>query len=253
MQDLLIIPTYDRPEFLWWCLDHLMACPEITDLQVRLHIDHHHRKPPPLYEIREVLWHFPRLHLHVYICPSHTFAGNSYNVMMAYQEAYRTQARYVFMVEDDVLVAPQFFQWHRQVQATEAPVCSMGVRRPSHGSFVSLGVCFPREELIRLLTHCRIEYFTQMEAYCRRVFPPSSFGTEQDGLWARLLAHEKLVWADPPLVQHVGWYGYHRTKSRRPAGSVGDRYRMIQRVLASPTALQEWVKDFHDIDVRPLR
>src|SRR6476661_5195277 len=124
MQDILIIPTFDRPEFLWLCLDHIVACPEAGELDIRVYVDNHTFHPPPLVAIRSVLENFPQLHIALVVQNPHDYAGNSFNLLTAYKEAFESDANLVFMVEDDVMVRPNFFEWHRQVQEYYGPACS---------------------------------------------------------------------------------------------------------------------------------
>ena len=252
MQDILIIPTYDRPEMLWLCLEFLAASPESNSVQVRVVVDAHvNQPPPPRTEILEVLEKFPQLSLQVGFRPSHQFPGNSFNVLMAYRDAYETEAELIFMVEDDVLISPDFFDWHRCHHAITPLACTIGVQNPGHGAYASLGVCFRREFFRLLLPHCRAAYFQNMRNYCRSYFPASPFDCEQDGLLARLLKDYPVLWAKTPKAQHVGWYGYHRKKSIRPTGTLEQRFEQVKATLRSEVALSSLMKDFGDIRTLP--
>jgi len=191
---------------------------------------------------------FPQLDLQVFSRSPHQFHGNSFNVLMAYKEAYESDARYVFMVEDDVMIHPEFFAWHRQ-QHVQPLFCSIAGPNPTKGPYTSLGVCFERDRLKMVLPHCRAEYFGNMRGYCKFHFPPTKYDCEQDGLFCRLLriSQRPVVWATPPLADHVGWYGYHRKKSPRPTGTLEERYRHIKLVLRSQTTLDAMSKDFKDV------
>ena len=184
----------------------------------------------------------------------HQFPGNSFNVLMAYRDAYhQTESEYVYLVEDDVMVHPLFFAWHQTQHENYPDIgCSIAVmKEPQHGHYASLGVCFRRETLRLILPHCRVAYFQNVRAYCRTRFPPLQSDCEQDGLFCRLLIRHRVVWASTPLAQHVGWYGYHRKRSVRPLGTLDDRYAQVKHTLANSEILQEHVKDFWDI--KPLQ
>lgn len=252
MQDLVIIPTYDRPELLWLCLEHVARSPHYPQVQLRVVVDAHIGQPlPPRAEIERVLEKFPQLSIQVGYRTPHQFSGNSFNVLTAFQEAFESEARYVFLIEDDVLVHPQFFAWHWATHATLDIGCSIAVENPGHGAYASLGVCFRRERLALIQPHCKTAYFQNMREYCRTTFPPSAFDCEQDGLWARVLKGHLVQWATFPYAQHVGWYGYHRRRSIRPYGTLEERYQQVIAALSSSHLLQHWMKDFGDIV--PLR
>jgi len=247
MQDVVVLPTFDRPEFLWLCLDHIAACAEHKELDIRVHVDAHHHHQPPMSDILEVLEHFPQLHTSLHVRRTHDYAGNSYNLLMGYKDAYESGSTLVFLIEDDVMVKSNFFTWHRLVQAERWPVVSIGAPRPAHGVYASIGVCFSRSLLSLLLPHCQHAYFSDMREYCQREFGKSPFDCEQDGLIARVLMGNTVIWADEPVCQHVGWYGYHRMHSQRPTGGLEKRYATIKHVLSNPSVLRRWVKDFDDI------
>lgn len=254
MQDIVIVPTYERPEMLWHCLKHIAASPDHKTVEIWVYVDNHiGQPPPPIEEIKEVVWKFPQLTIQLKARPPHQFHGNSLNVMMAYKDAYAgTEARLVFMIEDDVLIHPEFFAWHRtqhaECKGCPSIGCSIGVvKEKQYGPYASLGVCFKRETLKFLLPHCRVEYFHNLRGYCRQHFPPVSWDCEQDGLWCRLLMNQKIVWATTPMAQHVGWYGYHRKKSTRPQGTLEQRFDQVRQVLTNPSILRVWQKEFGDV------
>lgn len=247
MQDIVILPTYDRPEMLWLCLEYLSKCPDTRWTQIRIYVDAHIGEKPPRDEIEEVLEKFPRLSIQIGFRHPHQYPGNSYNLMMAYKDAYHSEAERVYLVEDDVLIHPEFFRWHRMMHTGQMLGCSIAVQNPGHGAYASLGVCFKREMLHLILPHCRPAYFQNMRNYCKAVFAPSKFDCEQDGLWARVLAGHPVVWAPYPFAQHVGWYGYHRKKSIRPQGTLDERYAQVLETLTTPAILHQQMRDFGDI------
>jgi hypothetical protein len=237
---------------LWLCLDHIARSPDSKDLLIRVYVDAHVGHTIPREEIEQVVAKFSHLNIRVGFRPPHTFHGNSFNVMMAFRDAHQSNARYVFMIEDDVMIHPLFFEWHRIVQEEQPLGCSIGVMKEPHfGLYASLGVCFKREMLKLIVPHCKVEYFHNLRGYCQTRFPPSKVDCEQDGLFCRVLAGHHIAWPRVPYAQHVGWYGYHRKKSIRPVGTLAERYYQVKHVLKSATALRQWMKDFGDI--KPLQ
>lgn len=254
-QDIVILPTYDRPEMLWFCLEHLAASPDIQSVQIRVMVDAHiGQPPPPKADIKAVVEKFPQLSIQIGFRPSHPYHGNSFNVLMAYKDAYETQAEYVYLVEDDVMVHPLFFGWHRHQHENDKEIgASIGVvKEPFHSHYASWGVCFKRETLSLILPHCKAAYFQNMTGYCRARFLPSKVHCEQDGLFCRVLARHTVVYATTPLAQHVGWYGYHRPRGVRPKGTLDERYEQVKRALASVESLRGVVRDKFG-DVHPLQ
>jgi hypothetical protein len=259
-KNILIIPTYDRAELLYLCLDAIAMCRESSRLDIRVFQDSHiNDKDVDAQGRREVIDVVKKFHDLQITCitrPWHAYAGNSYNILTAYKDAATSKAEYVFMVEDDVIVSPDFFRYHyARLAAHPKAACSIGVRDPGHHGYASLGVAFPRETLHLIAPHCEPLYFLRQRGYCAQTFRPSlynaQFDCEQDGLIARILEGRLVLWADVPVCQHIGWYGYHRRKSQRPQGTLEERVMQTKAILQSESLLRQWSRDFADIEVLP--
>lgn len=240
MRDLVIIPTYSRPEMLWHCLEHLLRCPEAAAGEVELvvFVDHHIGRPPALADIDHVMRKFPGIA--VVQRASHAYRGNSFNVMTAYKQAWEEGRERAYLVEDDVMVQPDFFRWHREVEAEEELFCSIGIARPgvttSTEMYASLGVCFRREPLALIVQHAVPAYFANMNDYCQREFRQGpAVGTEQDGLILRIMKQAKgtarFAPMEAPKARHIGDYGYNRGQHRRPPGALQARYDAVAKRL----------------------
>ena len=235
MQAAVMIPAFDRPEMVWLCLDHLALCREVIDMQIHVCIDGRDGHAP-LDEFIAATSAHPDLPIELHVGPAHYYHGNSFNVLNAYRTAYDAGADLIYLVEDDVMVLPQFFAWHIAVQERPGAVgpfgvrvgTSVGVRNPGHGAYASLGVCHDRNTVEDILEHAVPRYFRDMRGYCARTFPPSPFDCEQDGLIARVIAGCTVAWADPPVCSHIGWYGYHRKRTPRPTGTLAERVQKVR-------------------------
>ena len=61
-----------------------------------------------------------------------------------------------------------------------------------------------------------------------------------------------MVWASPPIVSHVGWYGYHRGAQRRPLGTLQQRYDEVRGILADPRLLARVRGEVTDVSLALL-
>ena len=127
-RDVLIIPCWRRPEFLWHCLDNLRRAEGIGDLHVLFRPDRGHDA-----RNLEVIDEFgPQLGSYEIDVPPHCpyrRGKQSANVLGGYLRAAATTRRYVFMVEEDVMVARDFLRWHYAVQAAQPQLfCSIATR-----------------------------------------------------------------------------------------------------------------------------
>lgn len=260
--DIVLVPTFSRPEMLRVCLEHIAACKD-PDIFVMVSVDYHAGKaPPPLEEIEEVVALLRKqLEIRISIRRPHPYPGNSYNILNAYGDAWLYASEFVFLVEDDVMVEPDFFSWSRAVhegvpRSSPSSIgrlfCSVGVANRRSGKvrsksdYASLGVCFRRQTLAAIIDHACTGYFQDMRGYCRRKFGAlfDQEDVEQDGLILRVMGSVNGVSAWPdrrnPKARHVGWYGYHRPQGSalnginvpRPEGTLEERYRQVKERIA---------------------
>jgi len=254
MRDIVLVTTFFRPEFLWVVLQSIADADGGKEKEVWVAHDHHRvGDQPPNAENQEVIDHFKgvfKAFRWIDRTP-HAYSGNSYNCLELYKEAYRTNARFVYLIEDDILVEKDFFRWHEAVQAEGDYFCSVA-RLHDHKSYkgsndpteyredtdeyTSWGVCWRRESLKPLMEHCCDAYYSDMTRYIQRRFPQHKLGgsfTEQDGLIHRVLAEVKGVVASPCLrrANHIGITGYHRPQGYRFTGNLSQRIEQLNEAI----------------------
>lgn len=265
MRDIVIVTTYNRPDYLRLCLEYLSKAEGVSDKIIWIFID---RGRSLIREFYEVINDFRnQLDFSITIRPEHADMGNSMNTMEAYKDAYHWGAKFIYLVEDDVLVTPDFFKWHEAVQAQGDFMCSIGYRcsrNPevtknfsdpeayftSARDYASIGVCWRREKLAPIITHACDEYYRDLNGYIAEHFPNSRFFTcftEQDGLIMRAMGETNgiTVWPYLPRAWHFGVSGYHRLRSPRLS------YQEIKDILHSQEKINMVDKDFHDIEAMP--
>ena len=277
--DIVIIPTYLRAEYLYLCLQKLWETQhpghkEFWVCEDRRENDEH-RHMLQFQWTDEVLEDFRgRLNIKKFLNKPHNFSGNSCNVMQAYKRAFNTDARFVYLVEDDVLVKPDFFEWHEAVQ-NEVPdiMCSVAYRcSRNHEArtdvidpnayfttardYASIGVCWLRERLGPVIRHANERYYSNQERYVGEVFPGNRFATdfsEQDGLIMRVMWETRgtTLWPYVPRSYHLGFYGYHRPNGRRPDGFWRQKLGQINSVISDSAQLKIAAPDFGDIEAYP--
>lgn len=263
--DIVIITTYNRPDYLRLCLEYLSRAQGAREKEIWVSID----RGKGLYrEFCEVILDFRNwLNVRTIVREPHSYMGNSMNTMEAYKEAYQTGAKHVYLVEDDVLVQPDFFTWHEAVQSRGDFFCSIGYRClrnakvyagftdpaayfTSRCDYASIGVCWRREKLEPVVKHARPEYYSDLGGYLNRTFPNNRFSdsfTEQDGLIMRVLGeqHGNIAWVYIPRCYHVGFNGYNRPRGPRLS------YSEIQETIHNQEKIRAADLDFHDIEVVP--
>ena len=244
MKDIVIIPTFHRPEYLALCLEHLRAAQGERELE--FWVFHDRGSEPDNRSICTGARYVER--------PTHDYIGNPFNFLEAYREAFNTDARFVYLVEDDVFVGPDFFRWQEAVQARRDYFCTIAwhcIRNPqvlpssdptaiveTNRDYSSIGVCWRRERLASVVQHATPDYYSNPAGYLKRAFPESTLPlmwSEQAGLIMRVLLQDKnnlVAWAALPRCAHVGINGYHRRDGYKFTGT------LEQRVAALRTASQ---------------
>lgn len=276
MPDIVLVPTYSRPEYLHLCLEAISKAEDGRSKAVWVARDCHAsdggRYARELADIKAVIAEYGKefADLQFIERAPHSYYGNSFNTLELYRVAFGTDAGFVYLIEDDVIIENDFFRWHEAVQGLGNYFCSIaryicndGRKVPddpavyveSTRDYASLGVCFRRENLKALMPHCCGEYYGNMGGYIARKFPDSTLGgqfSEQDGLIQRVLHDSGMMtaWACMPRAYHIGIHGYHRSQGARLSGSLTEKVRALKRLL-SMGKLKDLAKDFkqlNDID-----
>jgi hypothetical protein len=243
-RDVVLLPCWRRPEFLWHCLDNLTQADGSAELHVVIRPDTGHCA-----DILEVVRSFSDRLPSFEVCfpPAAPFrrTKQSANVLLGYLHAAHIARRFVFLIEEDIMIARDFFRWHRQAHAAAGELfCSIATQNPnrkltlaseidayylSSGDYCSNGVCFDKQMLLRLLApQICMRYFRKPKAYIRRHFPASTIGlgfVEQDGLIRRIQEHcaYPIAWPCVSRAFHSGFYGYNR-----PGGLTGSLQERVQ-------------------------
>lgn len=269
--DIVIIPTYDRPEYLLVCLERLSYARGASSKEIWIREDNHadHPKDP---RIGQFIWEIASFAKNLGLDvihqeqPEHLSYGNSLNAMTAFEEAYRTDAKHVYLLEDDVMVTADYFEWHEAAQEQFKPfvTCAGRINRSlnfemngreaideswkclndcvrSRKAYNSWASCFRREELGHFVT-----------AYPDRdKWRP---GYEQDIFIQQILRTDhcnlKSVWPYVPRAYHMGWYSYHRTAGLKFNGTFAEKVHALRLAISDPAKIRE-MAGLQEIDPFP--
>jgi hypothetical protein len=279
VKDIVLITTYFRPEYLSLCLEYLSKAEGAQDdkeywVLQDFRFEDEHRHGLDLRWTKEVIERSPLPIRYIERKP-HGFVGNSYNTLEAYKEAYDSDARFIYLVEDDVLATTDFFRWHEAVQAKEdSAMCSVAYRCSRNGharkditdpaayfisssDFASIGCCWRRENLKEVVKHACPEYYNNMQPYLDDRFPDDVYKQwfgEQDGLVMRVLHQQKshVVWPYVPRAWHIGNVGYHRPGGRRADGQLQNKIDILKSWIHNAEMLKIVAPDFGDIEPVPM-
>lgn len=270
--DLVIVPSFDRPEFLWLCLENLYenVLREGQYPHIWVCEDIHADKPKGFTTEIEMLavireWQ-PKLGFQYFATTPHTTYGNSYNVLNSLVRAADNGSyRYVYLIEDDVLVTPDFFQWNEMVQEKFKPWASCAGRLNRSLNFQING---PEaiDETIKDVTACHssvtayISWATCFSAQALQdiknmnsAYDGFEKRFEQDVMIQRYIRRTKqtTIWSYPPYrAFHLGWWSYHRDGGMKLNGTLEERIIALRKIVKDPAKLQA-VKGPQEMDVFP--
>jgi hypothetical protein len=242
---------------LWHCIDNLCKADGIGSMHVVFRADSGY-DPDIIGVIRSFAARLPSHEIQAAPSCPYRRTKLSANILLGYLQAAARAHRYVYMVEEDIMVGRDFFRWHQAVQArNEQLFCSIAVRNHnrcvelpedpqgyylSSGDYCSWGVCFDRTVIGALIApHVNLDYLSGPKRYLRRHFPTSQVGlgyVEQASLLRRIQERcgQPIAYPAVPRAFHAGFYGRNR-----PGGVPGALHERVQRldsVIYDPAAMR---------------
>jgi hypothetical protein len=264
-RDIVVVPCWRRPEFLWHCLHNLTRAEGIETVHVLFRVDTGYSA-----ETLEVIKSFAPLLSSFEIefadpCPFRRTKPSA-NFLLGLLHAAAAAKWLVFLVEEDIMVGRDFFRWHRAVQADAGPLfCSIPVENPnrtltlpadpagyylSNGDSCSNGMCFDKKVLLQFIApHVNLAYMQRPKKYIRRRFPASKIGlgfVEQDGLIRRIQEQSPypIAWPCMPRAFHSGFFGarggwQNFTHPQALGQSLQDRIQLLTDTIYSADAMRK--------------
>lgn len=272
MKNIVLIPAWQRPEYLVLCLDQIQKAENASDYAYVFLLDKGYSP-----ENLTVIETFP-FEKATLIRPK-TVSGigkQSMNILEGYRWAAEQGCRLVFMIEEDIMIANDFFIWHEAVHSEFDLLCSIATENNNthheskgnleefyFGSFrdyQSLGVCWNRNNLKKyIIPHCRKEYYMNPVRYVTHTYPKSVMGSgfaEQDGLIRRIREFEcalPVAFPDVPRAFHSGFYGYNRPSQKKPIGSIPNKVGALKEIIFNPeNMLSHSINEGYYQDSKPI-
>jgi hypothetical protein len=244
----VIMPTFRRPEMLALSLENLQATPEASSLDVRIYLDHC-VQPTRLEEVEYVRdEYFPAAT--IFHAGNHVLApSGSWNILHSLKSGYETGAEYIALVEEDVLVRPDFFQRHLEMQASGDFFVTCG-RQLAHlptDYFSNPGSCYGREKLALVVPHICPAYFASQKDYLNQKFGSmDDAGILDDGLIRRVMrsVNGESRCAIPAIASHIGFHYYNRMTQYKNEGSIQDRIARLRVMLPNVSPADRYTGDF---------
>lgn len=268
-RDIVVIPCWRRPEFLWQCLENLACNEEIDSVHLLFRVDTGFAEET-LQVIHAFADRFASFEIEYALASPFRRTKPSANFLFGLLHAALRARQLVFLVEEDIMVARDYIRWTRAVHRAAAPLfCSIPVKNPnraltlpadaagyylSSGDSCSNGMCFDKRVLLELVApHFNMSYLRQPKKYIRRRFPHSRIGlgfVEQDGLIRRIQEQSPypIGWPCVPRAFHAGFFGARGGWQNFRSGPnealpLAERVRAIADTIYSPEALRAAIDD----------
>jgi len=259
MKDIVLVPCYERNEYTRLCLEYLSRARGIEYNLVVLCVDAHDGdggiNAGQMHNLQYGNDLFEDFLVHIH-APHNTY-GNSKNIVDSLKMAYDAGAQRIFLVEDDIMVAPDIFEWHEAVleQADPFVSCATALNKSAHfqingpqamdercqdtaaykrllGPYSSHAAAFKRENLGLLLT--MIEKYPVEWAQ----------GYEQDIYIQRLMGslsfpNRGSAWPYVPRAYNVGWRSYHINTGMQFNGTLEEKVRALEATIKDPVRLRD--------------
>jgi hypothetical protein len=246
---VVAIPTANRPELLALTLEKLANA--VGRPEVHIYADSVSETRLREIEIVRDLY-LPEAFL-FHAAPHIPAVSGCWNILNAIKSAARW-AEDVYLVEEDVLVYPNFFEWHQCLASDfHPPVASCGRRHPNirwkycH-LYTNPGSLLRRPLLDALIPHIRDEYFSDTRGYLDRTFGPWHEVTHlDDGLIRNVMRQNGWLPVYPltPVCAHIGFraYGsldiYHNNEA-----DIEKRILRAREIMASTSNKDMYAEDY---------
>lgn len=272
-RDIVLVPCWRRPEMLWHCIDNLCKAGGAEAVHVIFRPDSDF-DPDNLAVIRDHAKHLPSHEIQTAPRCPYRRTKLSANILFGYMQAAARARRFVYLIEEDIMVGRDFFRWHAAVHAQRPRLfCSIAVRNHNRhvetpddpdgfyltgGDYCSWGVCFDCNVLReQLAPHVNLNYLSHPKRYLRRHFSAShvSLGyVEQASLLRRIQEAGDLPIAYPatPRAFHAGFYG--RNRPGCIVGELNERVRRLDAMIYDTNAMRSAaLSERYAVDSEPVR
>jgi hypothetical protein len=234
----VVMPTFRRTEMLALALERLRACSESNQVEVRIHLDHiDHTHIARLNEVEYVRdTYFPEAQ--IYHAQNHPLVPSGcWNILNSLKAGWETGAEYITMVEEDVLVTPDFFKRHIEMQESGDyfVTCGRQLFYLPENYYSNPGTMYRRDKLALVIPHINSAYFSDLHGYLDRHFGPmSDGGVLDDGTIRRVMRSVggEAKCAVPKICQHVGWHYYQKMAQYKNEGTIQERVTWIREFLS---------------------
>lgn len=232
MPSVVVVPCWRRPELLAATLTRLRLARGVKEHAFLFALDREHDETN-LEVIRAL---FPKDKIYYRLARrQHSYQGAGYNILESLRDALTMKPELVYLVEDDTLVAEDFFEYHEAAHAIDEDAFAVSAGRNErfdkdgdhrfvnkladgdrvdaiyrHTSYQPIGTSIKVEFLPEILEHANRAYYEHPVDYCVRVLddPNLEYGACSPSDLIHRIARRRVWWSVYPFVPrayHAGW------------------------------------------------
>jgi len=157
----------------------------------------------------------------IFQAKSHVEApSGAWNILNSIKQGYEIGADYIFLIEEDIQVRPDFFERHLSSFSAQKPdiLASCGRIDVNHARlygtlYTNPGSCLSRRLVENLIPHINDDYFQRLGEYLNEHFEPWDTQSQlDDGLIRRVIRGMggRVVYPDPGVCVHQGFRLYNK-------------------------------------------
>ena len=231
-------------------LEAIRRTSQANQLDVRIFVDN--TTSERLEEVRYVRdTYFPEamiFHAHPHI----QVPSGMWNILQSLKAGFETGAEYVFLIEEDILVRPDFFDWHYTANS-QADLATCGRKIPtfpSYNQYTNPGSCFHRAALARIVPHINDEMFQDRRAYYERQWGIMDEASDlDDGMIRRFAKFHGLsvIYPETAKCSHIGFRAYNHYMGWTNEGNIQERIANLRKMLPTIDPNGRYTRDFEPI------
>lgn len=265
--DLVAVLAHRRPDFLHATLTRL-GMADRDYLRYRIYIDRGYD-----HAVLEVAGQFADAlgdRCEVILRPDHNHWGSSYNTFEAYREAAEGDWELLHLIEEDILISEDYFDYHRQAHALAPDAFSVTGCRDRLGppapetsddaiylreAYQVSGASYRRTMLPSILKYITPAYYSNPAEHIAATFPNASLPpgqwTEQDGFLMRVREELGLwcVYPCAPRSYHAGFSGYNRSGQALSGTIEENAHRILTMSTEEMNSLSGGFNDLEAVDL----
>ena len=208
-------------------MQRISQTPESKELDVRIFVDNTTDQVLGEFEyVRDE--YFPEAT--IYHAREHiTVASGSWNILQALKAGYDSGAELVFLIEEDVMVFPDYFAWNFRQDGDHFATCGW------------------------IVPHVNDSYFEDQRSYLDATFGPMDEASPlDDGLIRRVIRQRSahILYPDKPKVAHQGFHYYNKLMQFKVEGSISERIESARELLNRVSPADRYSRDFEPFPSR---